>query len=173
MIGERIRQLRGKEPQGPFGVKFGISRNTVMRYESSEREPDAGFIVALCQAYNVSANWLLLGQDEKKPIDGTPISSCDNPSSPSAPNATLGEHVDLLAKIHNSGNTILIKAIDANLHAFSEAIDNKAMAQKAIEMMEEMNKRILVMESEIQRLNRENLRLDMEAEEQSLEKKVA
>lgn len=65
MIGERIRQLRGKETQADFGVRFGISRNTVTRYESGGRDPDAGFIVALCKRYNVSANWLLLGDDYK------------------------------------------------------------------------------------------------------------
>lgn len=40
-------------------MRFGISRNTVMRYESGDRKPDSDFIAALCQEYNVSADWLL------------------------------------------------------------------------------------------------------------------
>lgn len=65
MIGERIKQLRGKEPQEVFAKRFGVSRSTILRYESGDREPDSGFIIALCREYNVSANWLLLGDDYK------------------------------------------------------------------------------------------------------------
>ena len=45
-----------------------------MRYESGDRKPDPDFIVALCQAYNVSADWLLLEkgsmhQDDSVTVD--------------------------------------------------------------------------------------------------------
>jgi transcriptional regulator with XRE-family HTH domain len=148
MIGERIKQIRGKEPQEEFAKRFGVSRSTILRYESDERKPDTDFIAALCKAYNVNANWLLTGEEQK-------IQGAESLAYP-ATTFTLGEHVDLLAKIHNSGNTVLIKAIDANLHAFTEAIDNKALAQRAIDMMDEMNKRVLTLENKLAHLEKEN-----------------
>jgi transcriptional regulator with XRE-family HTH domain len=148
MIGERIKELRDNEAQGKFADRLGVSRNTVMRYENGDRQPDAIFITTLCKAYNVNANWLLTGEGQKH--QGT--ESLAYPVT----TLTLGEHVDLLAKIHNSGNTVLIKAIDANLHAFTEAIDNKALAQRAIDMMDEMNKRVLTLESKLAHLEKEN-----------------
>ncbi len=68
----------------------------------------------------------------------------------------LGQSVELLAKIYNSGNTVLVRAIAANLHAFSEAVDNKALAQRAIDMMDEMNKRVLTLENKLAHLEKEN-----------------
>lgn len=41
-----------------------------MRYESGDRKPDSDFLIALCKEYKVSANWLLLGEEEKKPNGG-------------------------------------------------------------------------------------------------------
>ena len=71
-------------------------------------------------------------------------------------NMGLGESVELLAKIYNSDNKVLIRAIAANLNAFGEAIDNEALAQKAITMMDEMNKRMLALENDLAKLKEEN-----------------
>ena len=162
MIEKKIRQLRGKEPQAEFGARFGISRNTVMRYESGERKPDSDFVAALCREYKVEANWLLLEDQE---TSGSDSPSKNNMTAPSMPSDKLGlgESVELLAKIYNSGNTVLIRAIAANLHAFSEAVDNKALAQKAIDMMDEMNKRMLAMEKGLAMLKEENEELKKRA----------
>jgi transcriptional regulator with XRE-family HTH domain len=67
-------------------------------------------------------------------------------------NLGLGESVELLAKIYNSGNQVLIRAIAANLHAFSEAIDNKELSMQAVETMSKMNDRILQLEKRIEEL---------------------
>lgn len=67
----------------------------------------------------------------------------------------LGESVELLAKIYNSGNQVLVRAIAANLHAFSEAVDNKALAMKTVGMMEEMNKRMLSLEEKLAKMESE------------------
>ena len=143
MVGDRIKQLRGKESQGTFGTRFGISRNTVMRYESGDRKPDTDFIVAVCEAYNINAHWLLTGDgpeklDQQNGLPAAKTAADPQPSDnhkPAQPTPSddlgLGESVELLAKIYNSGNTVLVRAIAANLNAFSEAIDNKALAQQA------------------------------------------
>ena len=175
MIGERIRQLRGKVPQADFGVKFGLSRNTVMRYESGARDPDAGLILALCQEYNINAHWLITGEGPKCLNEqvGPPAAGSEpaNVSLLPSDNLGLGESVELLAKIYNSGNKVLIRAIAANLNAFGEAIDNKALAQKAIDMMDGMNRRILAMENDLAKLKEENeaLRKDPPGHKQQAE----
>ena len=163
MIGERIRELRGNESQAQWESRFGVTRNTIRRYESGKNPPDTDFITALCEAYNVNAHWLVTGKGQKYLNDTqeTPASiappAIDKPA-PSLPSEDLGlgASVELLAKIYNSGNTVLIRAIAANLNAFGEAIDNKALAQKAIDMMDEMNRRILALEKDLAKLKAEN-----------------
>jgi len=78
MIGERIRELRGKETQVQWEARFGVTRDTIRRYESGVNPPNADFLTALCEAYNVDANWLLLGKGERKP-NGGPINQLEDP----------------------------------------------------------------------------------------------
>lgn len=172
-LNEKLKKARehlGKS-QKEMADLVGGGYRSWQGYEQGTNYP-GGKVFQSLSDLGFNASWFF-SDDVPMLLDEKPMRLSKEPSSPSVPTASLGEHVDLLAKIHNSGNTILIKAIDANLHAFSEAIDNKAMAIKAIDMMEEMNNRMLAMEEELQRLKRENSRLDMEAGEQSLEKKVA
>jgi len=159
MVGDRINELRGNETQGSFCERFGISKSSIARYENGTNQPDAKFLVALCDAYNVHANWLLTGEGPKYRDTSSPVATNTTIAHMPSDNLGLGESVELLAKIYNSGNTVLIRAIAANLNAFSEAIDNKDIAQKAINMMDEMNKRMLAMESSIATLQNENKEL--------------
>ena len=73
MIGERIRELRGTETQAQWEARFGVTRNTIRRYESGTNPPDADFIVALCQEYNVSADWLLLEKGSMRLDDSVAV----------------------------------------------------------------------------------------------------
>ncbi|KAB2888880.1 MAG: helix-turn-helix transcriptional regulator [Desulfobulbaceae bacterium] len=61
-LAERLRSLRGDTSTADFCRRFGIHRNTLPRYESGERTPDADFLEAICRAYNVNPSWLLLGE---------------------------------------------------------------------------------------------------------------
>lgn len=66
-IGIRIRQIResfGKS-RDDFANTLGISRNTLQRYETDERKPDADFLIALNEKYNISANWILFGNSHQ------------------------------------------------------------------------------------------------------------
>jgi len=158
MIGERIRELRGKETQVQWEVRFGVTRDTIRRYERGTNPPDADFIAILCEAYNINANWLITGKGTKD-LNSQQIApeKQDGGATPMPSDKLgLGESVELLAKIYNSGNKVLIRAIAANLHAFSEAVDNKALAQRAIDMMDEMNKRVLALEKDLAILKEEN-----------------
>lgn len=65
-IGDRIREVRTGMGliRDDFAELMGISRNTLARYETDERKPDADFIIKFCEEYDVSADWLLLGRSE-------------------------------------------------------------------------------------------------------------
>ncbi|WP_171494433.1 helix-turn-helix domain-containing protein [Acinetobacter brisouii] len=62
-IGGRIRQIRTTMGliRDDFAGLVGVSRNTLARYETDERKPDADFIINFCQTCEVSADWLLFG----------------------------------------------------------------------------------------------------------------
>jgi len=69
-IHKRIRELRGPESRKSFAERFGISLNTVVRYENGDNLPDAGFISEICKYYKVSADFLVFGADKHITSDG-------------------------------------------------------------------------------------------------------
>ncbi|HXH03651.1 MAG TPA: XRE family transcriptional regulator [Candidatus Competibacteraceae bacterium] len=62
-VGERIRRLRGRQSRDQFASLLGVSRNTLMRYEQGERQPDADFLARLCRLCGADPGWLLLGRE--------------------------------------------------------------------------------------------------------------
>lgn len=66
-LGDRIRLVRGEISQTIFSEKIGITQNTLSRYERNQRVPDAQFIVDLCDSFNISTDWLLLGHGSMRP----------------------------------------------------------------------------------------------------------
>jgi phage repressor protein C with HTH and peptisase S24 domain len=63
-IGDRLRQIRGKESVLSFSKKLGIHRNTLPKYESGERTPDSDLLSFVCKMFNINPSWLLLGEGE-------------------------------------------------------------------------------------------------------------
>jgi phage repressor protein C with HTH and peptisase S24 domain len=61
-IGKRITEIRGKQTLPQFSASLGVARSTLIRYEKGDRLPDADFICAICQVYELDANWLLTGE---------------------------------------------------------------------------------------------------------------
>lgn len=61
-LGDRIRAIRGNISQTVFSEKLGITQNTLSRYERNQRLPDAQLIAALCNSFNISADWILTGR---------------------------------------------------------------------------------------------------------------
>lgn len=67
---QRIRDLREDNDltQKDVAEHFGLHLTQYRRYELSERECPASFIVKLCYFYNVSADYLLGITNEYKPL---------------------------------------------------------------------------------------------------------
>ena len=60
VFASRIRKLReGKMNQGEFADSAGISRGAMSYYEQELRTPDIGVLRAICEKYNISADYLL------------------------------------------------------------------------------------------------------------------
>lgn len=56
-----IRQLNGLK-QVDFAQQLGMSQSALVAYERGEREPPAAAIAALCESFDISPDWALLGR---------------------------------------------------------------------------------------------------------------
>lgn len=58
---ERLRELRKQSDlsQQDIADKMGVSKQTISQYERGVREPDLDNLLALCDIFNVSADYLL------------------------------------------------------------------------------------------------------------------
>lgn len=154
---DRLKKVRAEVglSQRKMATAIGIATRTWQVYEEGGSVPGGNVIEALAKM-GFNANWLLLGDGPIRRGEVTPAAA----SAQAAPdleclpsdNLGLGESVELLAKIYTSGSKTLIRAIAANLNAFSEAIDNKALALNTSKKMEEMETRMLAMEQKIAEL---------------------
>jgi transcriptional regulator with XRE-family HTH domain len=60
IFSSRIRKLReGKMNQGEFADSVGISRGAMSYYEQELRTPDIGVLRAICEKYDIPADYLL------------------------------------------------------------------------------------------------------------------
>lgn len=60
-VGERLKQVRGEVSQDTFAQRLGVSRKTLIRYESGERLPDMDFMLALHSKLQIPPMWLMTG----------------------------------------------------------------------------------------------------------------
>ncbi|WP_051261728.1 helix-turn-helix domain-containing protein [Desulfovibrio inopinatus] len=60
-IGQRFKEIRGKESQDAFAKRLGINKATLGFYERDERTPNAVVLANICSLSGVSSHWLLFG----------------------------------------------------------------------------------------------------------------
>ena len=65
MIGDRIKQLRidAKMTQPELAKKLDVTRSAVAAYENNSRQPSFQILIRLAHIFNVSTDYLLLGND--------------------------------------------------------------------------------------------------------------
>jgi transcriptional regulator with XRE-family HTH domain len=63
-LGGRLKQIRkaARLNQDEFASGLGVHLRTYSYYEHDEREPDASFLKAVCEKYDIEPAWLLLGE---------------------------------------------------------------------------------------------------------------
>ncbi|MEW6595692.1 MAG: S24 family peptidase [Thermodesulfobacteriota bacterium] len=61
-LGERIKIIRGDTSREKFAPLLGVSKNTIVNYETDARTPDTNFVVRLLELYpDTNPTWLLTG----------------------------------------------------------------------------------------------------------------
>jgi transcriptional regulator with XRE-family HTH domain len=70
-IGARLMQVRKSVDltQAEFAEKLGVSPRAYSGYELDERDLPVSIVVKLHESFNVSANWLLLGEGAQNSED--------------------------------------------------------------------------------------------------------
>lgn len=69
-VGERITYIRAKNDisQRKLAQNLGISAGNLSSYENNKFKPAADTIISICKYFNVSADWLLLGQEHNEDL---------------------------------------------------------------------------------------------------------
>ena len=68
-IGDRILKLRKEAglSQEAFAEKLGVSRQSVSKWETGSVMPDLNKLVAMCELFGVSSDYILYGKEEAAP----------------------------------------------------------------------------------------------------------
>lgn len=192
---ERVRKVADMVGgQLMLAQKTGISARTINAYALGESEPSMAKLVSIAKAANVSAGWLATGEGPMRPGEGEEKAEEQETLSPSMKgkgerypevplepiNATMApgprpedafdalgmaEGMGLLAEIYSSKDATYIRAINANLLAFSDAVKTKARAVVLEQTIHQMQAQMLQMQEQINELKQEVLRLRNENSE--------
>lgn len=183
---ERIKSVRGGLTQKLFAEKLGVHTNTVSRWERGEQVPNQEELCNIISVFNeISPGWLLAGEGdmEKGKPDFDKISKNENQVTVIEPELaifdSLGmvEGMGLLTKIYSAADPVYIRAINANLMAFSDAVESKAIAQDIEKRIQEMEAKLAEMDElkryVLEQKKQEEAREKTRLEEQLSKKKVA
>ncbi|MCG8483276.1 MAG: helix-turn-helix domain-containing protein [Clostridia bacterium] len=68
-IGSRIKYLRkiNNLTVDQLAVLIGLKKGSISSYENNRYEPSAKTVVSICQQFNVSSDWLLMGKGNLTP----------------------------------------------------------------------------------------------------------
>jgi transcriptional regulator with XRE-family HTH domain len=145
-----------------FAEKSNINPGTLHNYLKG-RAPSTEAVINICRYFNVDSNWLLTGIGEPflRETFGPPETLSGQlhpPSKKTAPinmegderrwdETSLGKAVDQLRKIYDSGDGTLIRAINANLDAFTRTVD-------LADEVKSLKNRMAVMESSMKKMEK-------------------
>lgn len=66
-IGDRIKSIRGRLSRDKFAPQTGISKTTLVNYETGERTPPSDYLVKILELYpDISPAWLLTGEGSRE-----------------------------------------------------------------------------------------------------------
>ena len=97
-LGERLRQVRGNKSQVEFGRIIGISQSSVGVYEGESRLPDSKVLTSICNAFEISPAWLLMGTG---PMHAEEAASKTGDMSPVLPAPSTAQPVENIGSEEN------------------------------------------------------------------------
>ena len=157
---ERVKKIRAHlgHSQKSMAEALGITTRTWQVWEEGGNVPGGKHIESLVRL-GFDANWILTGEGHMRLGEAAPASP--EQSAPAQPGSNLQtvahaafdalgvvEGMGLLTKIYSSGDQVFIRAINANLMAFGDAIENRARAETTINAIREMREQMNVMRGE-------------------------
>lgn len=171
-IGDRLRLARGENTQPVLAKLLGVNKNTILRYEKGLSAPDIVTVRKICYLTGVSLDWLVYGKGpmwlsdiQEGEAKDTHTDQAMRPED-AFDSLDMAEGIGLLAEIYRSKDNIYIRAINANLLAFSDAVKTKAkmadMAERMQEQFAKMEEKLNALEREVVRLRHENGELKRE-----------
>jgi len=169
MFWNRLKAAIGTQSNRAVAEKCGVSEGTIRRYLRSKTYPPLDTIQAIADATDCNLAWLAAGEGPMRRGETAPQSAIIVGSDTETPlQVAAHAHFDalnavegmgLLTKIYTSGDAVFIRAINANLLAFSDAIENRARAETTINAIREMREQMNVMQGDLATLRQENQEL--------------
>lgn len=170
-LSERVKNIRAHlgYSQKAMSEALGINTRTWQIWEEGGSVPGGNHLESLVRL-GFDANWILTGEGQMRRGDAAQQQSATTAqASTEAPIQTaahaafdaLGvvEGMGLLTKIYSSGDQVFIRAINANLMAFGDAIENRAKAETTINAIREMREQMNMMQGDLATLRQENQEL--------------
>jgi len=167
----RLKEVVGVTTDGQLANYLGISRQNIGAARKRGDVPP-GWINKVAASSGCSMDWLQFGHGPKIRVDYTtggapPDGQVASPQSPydlqtgaragsaselqrDGDSSGFGTAVEMLAKIYNSGDHLLIHTINANIRAFCEAIDRKDRDQRSTRELQDLKKRLTTIEKQLQ-----------------------
>jgi hypothetical protein len=167
----RLKEALEVKSDGHLANYLGISRQNIGAARKRKDVP-SGWIYKVAALTGFSMDWLRFGQSPKIRLEytteglhpGGQLASQQSPYDlqvPSVPKSVnelqldedsfgFGTAVEMLAKIYNSQDKLLISTINANIRAFCEAIDRKQREQRSTKELENLKKRLTTIEKQLQ-----------------------
>ena len=178
-ISERLIEIRGLLDRDEFGNKIGVSGRTVQRWELEGALPKSQELSNIAENFNVNIHWLVTGQGnmyiikdefhdqvgvgdsldiEIKGSNGQGIKyntgerQMLKSAAPDKPQHTMdqfGEASTGLREIFNSGDPILIPALQANIRAFRIAARRERQIQRQAREIDDLKQRVAALEEKL------------------------
>jgi len=167
----RLKDALGVKSDGQLAHNLGISRQNIGAARKRDDVPP-GWINKVAELTGCSMDWLRFGDGPKvrvayaageSPPEGRlasqesayklqvswkPRSADELPQEEDI--SSFGAAVEMLAKIYSSEDKLLIRTINANIHAFCEAIDHKHRDQSSSKELAGLKNRLSTIEKKLQ-----------------------
>ena len=166
----RLKEALQVKSDGQMATYLGISRQNIGAARKRGDIPP-GWINKVAELTGFSMDWLCFGNGPKMRVEygtagsasgsrvattessygfqGERKSGIDSEVPPADDGPGFGAAVEMLAKIYGSGDQLLINTINANIRAFSEAIDLRKNEQRSSEELLSLKKRLADIEKKL------------------------
>lgn len=149
-IGNRLKILRGNVTQANFAAKHHKTTRTYQYYESGERKPDLSFVKEIAKEYGKSIDWIMCINDHEsrnESYNDQKICRDYNIIPNIYGSDTFIQAMADIKEIFDSGDSILIPAIQANLNAFKHVLHRERQFRQILDENNELRSRISKLEA--------------------------